>query len=136
MLVAENHALVRATLAAAVSADRNLELAGTAATVDEAVELARVTSPDVVVVEVGIPIGGAARAAQELRRLPRMPHLVALGAAAPDPTAIQMLASGACCFVVKERAANVVDAILWATQGERKPFADVVSLDSFRIARR
>lgn len=134
VLVADDHTLMRDTLAAAVDADPELEVAAMAASVDEAVELARAKPPDVAIVDVSLPGGGASRAATTLRALSGRPRVVALSSVHDDTLALATLRAGACCFIVKERAAAVIDAIRWAAQnsesGDRTP--DVLFLDRFR----
>ncbi|HEX6528037.1 MAG TPA: response regulator transcription factor [Streptosporangiaceae bacterium] len=55
VLIADDHPLFREGLAAMLSDGHDTELAGAAATGTEAVELARETQPDVVVMDLGMP---------------------------------------------------------------------------------
>ena len=57
VLLADDHAIVRRGLIAVLNAEADLEVVGDAATPQEAVLLARSTSPDVVLLDVQFGVG-------------------------------------------------------------------------------
>src|SRR4029450_13321051 len=61
VLIAEDEPEVREILISVVDADPGLELAGVAADAEKAVEVARVTRPDVALLDVSMPGGGGVR---------------------------------------------------------------------------
>ena len=67
VLLADDHELVRRLLRLAISAHPDLELVGEAADGSEALELARVLAPDVVVLDLAMPELDGLQVAEELR---------------------------------------------------------------------
>ena len=67
VLLADDHELVRRLLRRAISAHPGLELVGEAADGSEAVELARKLTPDVVVLDLAMPVKDGLQVAGELR---------------------------------------------------------------------
>ncbi len=65
VLLADDHAVLRAGLKLLVNAEPDMEVAGEAADADEAVRLARRVQPDVAVIDLSMP-GGGLRAVEEL----------------------------------------------------------------------
>ena len=63
VLIADDEPEVREILISVVDAAPGLELAGVAADAEKAVEVARVTRPDVALLDVSMPGGGGVRAA-------------------------------------------------------------------------
>ena len=108
VLVVDDSAAVRGTVSAALSADPELRVAGTAA--DGAQGLARVAelSPDVVLLDVEMPVMDGLTMLRELRRVqPRLPvvmfsSLTERGA----KVALEALVAGANDYVAKPKGAN------------------------------
>jgi DNA-binding response OmpR family regulator len=118
VLIADDEPEMRATLAGLVATDPGLELAGVAEDADEAVEVARVTRPDVALLDVSMPGGGGPRAAMGIRW--RSPHtnLVAFSFHDDKASIVDMLRAGAVGYVVKGASCEeILDALRWAAQG-------------------
>ena len=118
ILIADDEPEMRATLAGLVATDPGLELAGVAEDADEAVEVARVTLPDVALLDVSMPGGGGPRAAVGIRwRSPRT-NLVAFSMHDDKAAIVDMLRAGAVGYVVKGASCEeILDALRWAAQG-------------------
>jgi DNA-binding response OmpR family regulator len=118
ILIADDEPEMRATLAGLVATDPGLELAGVAEDADEAVEVARVTRPDVALLDVSMPGGGGPRAAVGIRwRSPRT-NLVAFSMHDDKAAIVDMLRAGAVGYVVKGASCEeILDALRWAAQG-------------------
>jgi DNA-binding response OmpR family regulator len=118
ILIADDEPEIRATLAGLVATDPGLELAGVAEDADEAVEVARVTRPDVALLDVSMPGGGGPRAAVGIRwRSPRT-NLVAFSMHDDRVAIVDMLRAGAVGYVVKGASCEeILDALRWAAQG-------------------
>ncbi len=98
VLVADDDVLTRRLLRHAVDAEAALELVGEAADGTEALALAHVLAPDVVVLDISMPgLDGLAVAA---RVRPALPNCAIVVFSASDAEA-QALAAGADCFVAK-----------------------------------
>jgi DNA-binding NarL/FixJ family response regulator len=100
VLIAEDDEGVRETLASVVRSESALELAATAEDADQAIRAAARELPDVALVDVRMPGGGAA-ATRGIKR--RSPHTRVLAFSAhDDPLTVQeMVAAGADGYVVK-----------------------------------
>ena len=118
ILIADDEPEMRATLAGLVATDPGLKLAGVAEDADEAVEVARVTRPDVALLDVSMPGGGGPRAAVGIRwRSPRT-NLVAFSMHDDRAAIVDMLRAGAVGYVVKGASCEeILDALRWAAQG-------------------
>ena len=102
VLIADDDQGVRETLARVMSEEDDLEVVGTAADADEAVDLARRHAPDVALVDVRMPRGGGKRAAAGLALV--SPRTVVLAFSAhDDATSIaEMFEGGAGEYVLKD----------------------------------
>jgi diguanylate cyclase (GGDEF)-like protein len=101
LLIADDDAGVRTTIAAVAGREPTLELIGEAEDAEQAIELAERRRPDVVVLDLAMPGGGGVRAAQEiLERLPDA-RVVALSADDSQAAMYDMTRAGAVGYVVK-----------------------------------
>jgi DNA-binding response OmpR family regulator len=127
VLIADDEPEVRETLISVVDGDPGLELAGVAEDAEEAVEVARVTRPDVALLDVSMPGGGGTRAALGIGwRSPRT-HMVALSLHDDRATIVDMIRAGATGYVVKGASCEeILDALRWAAQGRGYFPLDVV----------
>jgi DNA-binding NarL/FixJ family response regulator len=103
VLLADDHAVLRAGLKLLINAQPDLEVVGEAADSDEAVRLARETKPDVAVIDLSMP-GGGLKAVEALpRHCPETRVLVLT--MHDDPAYLRSaLAAGAAGYVVKKMA--------------------------------
>lgn len=127
VLIADDEPEVRESLISVVDGDPGLELAGVAEDAEEAVEVARVTRPDVALLDVSMPGGGGTRAALGIGwRSPRT-HTVALSLHDDRATIVDMIRAGATGYVVKGASCEeILDALRWAAQGRGYFPLDVV----------
>lgn len=118
VLIAEDDPSVRDALAAIVSAEPTLELAGAVADADRAVELAAAERADVALVDVRMP-GGGARAARGIRRRSPATKVLALSAHDDRATVLEMLEAGVVGYLVKGTSVeSIVDSIQRAASGQ------------------
>src|SRR5947208_2865945 len=111
ILLADDHTLVRQGLRALLEAERDLAVAGEAATGRQAVQLARQLRPDVVVMDIAMPsLNGLEATRQILRQLPTARVLV-LSSYNDDEYARELADAGAAGYLLKQDAvANLVQA--------------------------
>lgn len=106
VLVADDHAIVRMGLIALLAIDGDIEVVGEAEDGAEAVRLAESTKPDVVVMDIMMPVmDGIAATAEIVKRVPGAKVLVLTTSNSSDDYS-RALAAGARGIVVK-RAANM-----------------------------
>jgi DNA-binding NarL/FixJ family response regulator len=115
VLIADDHRLFAEALEVVLSSEARIEVVGRAADGSEAVELARTLQPDVVALDISMPVMDGFEAAAAMERLQRPPAILMLtGSNSPDDIdrARRLGAKG---YVTKDAiAANLVDAILSA----------------------
>ncbi|MER7828387.1 response regulator transcription factor [Streptomyces sp. NPDC096097] len=109
VLVCDDNDMMRAALAEVVRAQPDLILAGSAADADEAIRLATVRRPHVVVLDVRFPGGGPYTAQQILRAVPGV-RILAFSAYGDQGPRAEMAAVGVAKYLVK----GVPNAVLLA----------------------
>jgi DNA-binding NarL/FixJ family response regulator len=115
VLIADDHRLFAEALEAVLSSEARIEVVGRAADGGEAVELARKLHPDVVALDISMPVMDGFEAAAAMERLQRPPAILMLtGSSSPDDVD-RARRAGAKGYITKDAiAANLVDAILAA----------------------
>jgi EAL domain-containing protein (putative c-di-GMP-specific phosphodiesterase class I)/DNA-binding NarL/FixJ family response regulator len=118
VLVAEDDPSVRDALAALIEDEQALELAGAAADATAAVELADRERPDVALLDVRMP-GGGANAARGIKRHSPETRILALSAHDDRTTVLGMLEAGVVGYLVKGSSVeSIVDSIECAAAGQ------------------
>ena len=115
VLIADDHRLFAEALEAVLSTEERIEVVGRAAVGSEAVELARKLDPDVVALDISMPVMDGFEAAAELERFAHPPAVLMLtGSNEPEDVA-RARKVGAKGYITKDAiAARLVDAILAA----------------------
>ena len=117
VLIADDHRLFAEALETVLATDERIEVVGRAADGDEAVKLARRLQPDVVALDISMPVMDGFEAAAELDRFESPPAVLMLtGSNAPEDVE-RAYSVGVKGYVTKDTiAANLVDAILAAAR--------------------
>ena len=117
VLIADDHRLFAEALEAVLSTEERIEVVGRAADGEEAVELARRLHPDVVALDISMPVMDGFEAAAQLELLERPPAVLMLtGSNAPEDVA-RAREVGVKGYITKDAiAASLVDAILAAAR--------------------
>ena len=117
VLIADDHRLFAEALEAVLSSEAQIEVVGRAADGGEAVELARRLEPDVVALDISMPVMDGFEAAALMERLKRPPAVLMLtGSNAPEDVD-RARRAGAKGYITKDAiAASLVDAILDAAK--------------------
>lgn len=128
VMVADDEAVIRDTLAELVASDPALELVGSARNADEAIAVAEATHPDVALVDVRMPGGGGMRVAEVVHSSLPKTRVLALTVAADRTTVVHMLESGAVGYLVKGTApTEIVASIVRAARGQPSISPDVMT---------
>lgn len=123
VVIADDDAAVRSALADVLDADPRFLVVGTAASGDELELLAARTGPEMVLVDVRMP-GGGAEAARALRAQAPLqgrsgaPAVVAVSAHTGAATVLAMLQAGAVGYLAKGRLADLPDLLARCAAGE------------------
>jgi EAL domain-containing protein (putative c-di-GMP-specific phosphodiesterase class I)/CheY-like chemotaxis protein len=127
VLIAEDEQTVRDALSELIQGEGDLELVGAAADAFQAIELARFHQPDVALVDVKMP-GGGAQAARGIRVLCPQTRITALSAYDDRSSVLEMLGAGAGGYLVKGTpAGEILHAIRSAARGHGSLSEEVTS---------
>jgi PAS domain S-box-containing protein len=127
VLIADDEDALRAALTALVAAEQDLEVVGAAADAAHAVALAHDLKPDVALVDVRMPGGGAAATAG-IRKASPGSQVLGLSAYEDRASALSLLRAGAIGYLVKGAAPDeIVDAIRRAARGQTSMPAGVAA---------
>jgi DNA-binding NarL/FixJ family response regulator len=106
VLLVDDHTVVRQGLRALLSAEEDMEVRGEAENGRQAVVLAKKLLPDVIVMDVAMPLlNGLEATRQILKALPEAKVLV-LTSYGDDDCVAQMMDAGAAGYLIKQTAAN------------------------------
>jgi DNA-binding NarL/FixJ family response regulator len=119
VLVVDDHRMFAESLTRLLEDEDDIEVAGIAATVEEAETAARRYSPDVVLLDYWLPDGDGAAAVEAVRRGNPDARIVMMSASGEDSLLGVALDVGCSSFVTKDRTAQeLVDAVRVVGAGE------------------
>ena len=118
VLIADDHRLFAEALEAVLSTEVRIEVVGRASDGGEAVELARRPQPDLVVLDISMPVLDGFEAAAQMERLQHPPAVLMLTGSNSPEDVDRARRAGAKGYITKDAiAASLVDAILAAAGG-------------------
>ena len=121
MLLADDHALVRQGMAEMLSSDPGIEVVAQAADGREAVNLARKEKPDVVVLDVEMPVMGGQVALRKLLALWPPPQVVIVTVFADESHVRELLALGASAYLSKNASmGDLISTVRSVAPGDRE----------------
>jgi len=119
VLVADDEALLRTAFAALIEAEEDLRVAGEAGDGKQAVELAARLSPDVVLMDVRMPVMDGIEATRLITQTPCPPRVLILTTFDLDKYVFEALRAGASGFALKSRPLDeLLSAIRVVAEGE------------------
>ena len=119
VLIADDHALVRDGIRALLALVSNVEVVGEADNGKEALEKVRELTPDVVLMDLAMPILGGLEATRRIRREFPGTKVLALTQYEDSDSVIPVIEAGACGFVTKVAAfSELASAIQAAYRGD------------------
>lgn len=118
-MLVEDHRILAESFAALLNRDPLIEVVGMASTAGEAVALARLHEPDIVVMDVRLPDGSGVEAAITIRSITKRTGFIFLTAYDSEEALAEAIEAGAAAFLPKSEASEtVVDAIKKVANGE------------------
>ncbi|MCP9486149.1 MAG: response regulator transcription factor [Gaiellaceae bacterium MAG52_C11] len=115
VLIADDHRLFAEALEAVLGSETELTVVGRASDGREALELTRTLEPDVVLLDISMPVMDGFEAAAAITKLPSKPAILMLSGSDAAQDIDRARRSGARGYVTKDAiAARLVDAILAA----------------------
>jgi DNA-binding NarL/FixJ family response regulator len=119
ILVVDDHPLVRKSIMAMLTREPDMEVVGTAENGREAIQLAEETAPDVIVMDVSMPVLDGIRAADEIQTLAISPQIIMLSMHHNSVLVQQARKNGAVGYIDKQQAnRELVPAIRAAYAGK------------------
>jgi DNA-binding NarL/FixJ family response regulator len=118
VLLADDHTVVRQGLRALLDAEEDIEVVGEAENGRQAIQLAKQTSPDVVVMDIAMPVLNGLEATRQLSRALPSAKVLILSSYSEDEYVQQTTEAGAAGYLIKQTAGNdLLKAIREANRG-------------------
>jgi two-component system, NarL family, nitrate/nitrite response regulator NarL len=121
VLIADDHRLFAEALQAILAADERIEVVGQAADGGEAVTLARALEPDVVLMDVSMPVLDGFEATQEIRAESEQTRVLMLTGSNSPADVERSREVGASGYVTKDRIASELVAAIVEVARRRLP---------------
>ncbi|MDO8541547.1 MAG: response regulator transcription factor [Opitutaceae bacterium] len=108
VLLAEDHAIVRQGLCALLNRDAQIKIVGEAQTGREAVELAQKLQPDVILMDIAMPVLNGLEATRQILAANRAARIIILSAHSDDEYVERTTAAGVAGFLEKQTSAEIL----------------------------
>lgn len=108
VLLAEDHAIVRQGLCALLNSDGGFRIVGEARTGREAVELTRSLQPEVILMDIAMPVLNGLEATRQILTADPAAKVIILSAHSDDAYIDRMTAAGVAGFLEKQTSAEVL----------------------------
>lgn len=108
ILLAEDHTIVRQGLIALLKADGSFRIVGEARTGREAIEMARTLLPDVILMDIAMPVLNGLEATRQILTAKPAAKVIILSAYSDDAYIERMSAAGVAGFLEKQTSAEVL----------------------------
>jgi DNA-binding NarL/FixJ family response regulator len=119
VLLADDHTVVRQGLRALLEVEPDIQIVGEAGTGREAVELVKSLSPDVVLMDIAMPLLNGLEGTRQIIKQMRSSRVLILSSYNDDEYVQQSIAAGAAGYLLKQSAAkDIVKAIREIHQGK------------------
>lgn len=135
IVIAEDQALVRRGAAALISMESDMEVVGQARNGVEAVELAQLLQPDVILMDLHMPLKGGVAATREITRALPNTQILVLTTLNDDETVFEAVRAGAHAYLLKDADEDeLLETIRALRRGESRLTPQIARkvMDQFR----
>jgi DNA-binding NarL/FixJ family response regulator len=135
IVIADDQALVRRGAALLLSMESDMEVVGQACNGVEAVELSQLLRPDVVLMDLHMPLKGGVLATREITRALPQTQVLVLTTLDDDETVFEAVRAGAQAYLLKDAAENeLLETIRALKRGESRLTPQIARkvMDQFR----
>ncbi len=108
VLLAEDHDIVRQGLCALLNRDGQIKIVGEARTGRDAVELAKSLRPDVILMDIAMPVLNGLEATRQIRARNSAAKIIILSAHSDDEYVERTIAAGVAGFLEKQTSAEIL----------------------------
>jgi len=127
LLIADDHAVVRAGLRILLESRKGWEVCAEAADGRDAVEKAAKFKPDIVILDIGMPLLNGVEAARRIRKSLPKTEILILTMHESDELAHQVVEAGARGYILKDEADRVLHAAIDALRQHKPYFSSRIS---------
>jgi DNA-binding NarL/FixJ family response regulator len=119
VVVAEDNEIVRRGIKKLLNKARDIEVIGEAKNGVEAIDLVNALLPDVLLLDVEMPLSNGIQVAEQLVKAERKTHILVLSAYDDQEYIQSMLANGVSGYLIKDEAPDrIIEAVRGVAQGE------------------
>jgi DNA-binding NarL/FixJ family response regulator len=126
LLLADDHLIVRQGLCALLNRDSRFLIVGEARTGREAIRLAHTLAPDVIVMDIAMPLLNGLEASQQILAANPAARIIMLSAYSDDAYVKRATEAGACGFLEKQTSAEVLGHALCEVAAGRTYFSPAI----------
>lgn len=112
VLIADDHTILRQGIRALLEAEPEIEVVGEASDGREAVEKTKALAPDIVLMDISMPVMNGLEATRHIRRMSPNTQIIVLTMHENEEFVVQMLNAGASGYVLKRIAADELVAAI------------------------
>jgi DNA-binding NarL/FixJ family response regulator len=137
IILADDHTIVRQGLRTLLEAERDMKVVGEAETGRQAVQLTKKLQPDVVIMDIAMPVLNGIQAARQIRKLNTSTKVLILSMYRDDEYVRQAIQAGVAGYLIKQTAANeLLTAIREVKKGHAffSPLISKLLIDQYREA--
>ncbi len=127
VLIVDDHAIVREGLSAVISNKPDLLLVGEAANGEQAVQQARLLKPDVILMDLQMPVMNGLDATKIIRREMPQSHILVLTSFSDDDQVIAAIQAGVMGYLLKESPSQELVAAIRAVHRGESPMHPAVA---------
>jgi DNA-binding NarL/FixJ family response regulator len=127
VLLAEDHAIVRQGLCALLNADGHLKIVGEARTGREAVAMARTLRPDVILMDIAMPVLNGLEATRQILAANPAAKVIVLSAHSDEVYVQRMIEAGVVGFLEKQTSAELLTKAIHEVAKGRTYFSPAVA---------
>jgi DNA-binding NarL/FixJ family response regulator len=127
ILLAEDHAIVRQGLCALLNATGTFKIIGEARTGREAVEMTAALRPDVILMDIAMPVLNGLEATRQIRDADATARILILSAHSDDAYVESMRAAGVMGFLEKQTSAEILTKAIQEVMNGRPFFSPAIA---------
>jgi len=127
VLIAEDHAIVRQGLCGLLKTDGHFKIVGEARTGREAVDLAATLRPDVILMDIAMPVLNGVEATRQILAVNPAARVIILSAHSDDVYVERTTKAGAVGFLVKQSSAEMLTKAIAEVAAGKTYFCPVVA---------